>query len=97
MYARVGASESFPICYEQLMFTEYQRGNSEFIRQNSRFAGFGSGQIDEVNTVMRTHVTRLWSFDRDDAARIYPNLAATDTPFERWFDRAMRDADAPDW
>ena len=28
---------------------------------------------------------------------IYPNLAATDTPFERWFDRAMRDADAPDW
>ena len=97
MYSKVGTPEAFPICYEQLMFTEYQRGNSNFLRRNSRFAGFGSGRIDEVNNVMGTHVTRLWSFDQDDAARVYPNLAATDTPFERWFDRAMRDADAPDW
>ena len=79
------------------MFSEFQSGDGEFLRQSASFAGFSSGSTQQVIENRDDMVTRLWSFDQADAEFVPPHLPATDEPFSRWFDRTMRDHDAVDW
>ena len=84
----------FPIRYEQLMFSEYQAGDDDFLRNSAEFAGFGSGSQEQVRENREGLVTRLWSYDQGDAEFEPPHLPATDEPFAQWYDRAMRDFSA---
>ena len=43
------------------MFSEYQVG------EDTLQAGFESGAGDQVRDLRNSHVTRLWSYDEDDA------------------------------
>jgi len=87
----------YPIRYEQLMFSEYQAGDDDFLRDSAAFAGFGSGNQERVRNNRERLVTRLWSYDPQDAEFEPPHLPATDEPFAHWYDRAMRDFSAVDW
>lgn len=84
--------------YEQLMFTEFQSGDSAFIANYARFAGFSSGREQSLIQHSERYITRLWGYDRGDStASTQPNLLSTDEPFATWFDAKMQVLSALDW
>jgi hypothetical protein len=84
--------------YEQLMFTEFQSGDSAFIANYARFAGFSSGREQSLIQHSERYITRLWGYDRGDStASTQPNLLSTDEPFANWFDTKMQVLSALDW
>ncbi|MGC6417647.1 MAG: hypothetical protein ACON3Z_11035 [Bradymonadia bacterium] len=85
------------IRYEQLMFTEYQNGDGDFLATTARFAGFRSGSQQSLRDHPQ-YLARLWGYDQNDAAaEVQPRLLSTDEPFSAWFDEQMRSLSAVDW
>ncbi|MBV69992.1 MAG: hypothetical protein CMH52_01460 [Myxococcales bacterium] len=88
------------IQYQQIMFAEYQRGDSNEFALNSYFAAAAAD--DNAGAFLipwaLTKPTRMWSFHEDRIDDVFfPTFPATDEPFADWYHEFMIRVDAIDW
>ena len=84
------------IQYQQTAFCEYQDGDSAELRENALFYGAPATRSSFITTARRSgHLVRAWDFDSADLATSpLANYPATNTPYESWYQKMVKQAGA---
>ncbi|MEE2755186.1 MAG: hypothetical protein VYA30_00940 [Myxococcota bacterium] len=97
---RFGLGTLKRVQYQQIMFAEYQRGDSNEFALNSDFAATNSD--DNAGAFLLplalAKATRIWSFDEARINDVFiPTFPATDDTFADWYNALMVRVGAIDW